>query len=250
MTAFWLGVHRPHWLAELDVPMFVSHRQLAPRCTLPRAAGSWVLDSGGFTEIDKHGRWTTSVDDYVAAVGRYEREIGKLAWAAPMDWMCEEAQLEKTGLTVEDHQRLTVANFLELRGRGPFIPVLQGWEIDDYARCVAMYADAGVDLEQEPLVGVGSICKRESAAEIGRIIVSLQPLRLHGFGVKIRGLQRYGHLLSSADSMSWSMRAAFSPPLPGCTHRNCANCQRYALRWRERIVRQLQRPMLFPTAVA
>ena len=42
-----------------------------------------------------------------------------LEWAAPMDWMCEPAMLARTGLTVEDHQRRTVANFLELRERGP-----------------------------------------------------------------------------------------------------------------------------------
>ncbi len=41
-----------------------------------------------------------------------------LDWA-PMDWMCEPAMLARTGLTVEDHQRRTSANFLELRERGP-----------------------------------------------------------------------------------------------------------------------------------
>jgi len=247
--SFYLGVHRPHWLESAGVPLFVSHRQLRGRATLPRAAAPWVLDSGGFSELSLHSCWlTTTVDEYVEAVARYEREIGNLAWAAPMDWMCEPAMIERTGWNVEFHQRRTVANFIQLRGRGPFIPVLQGWTIDDYARCVAMYGDAGVDLEQEPLVGIGSVCRRESAAEIGRIVASLQPLRLHGFGVKKRGLERYGHLLASADSMAWSFRARRSGPLAGCDHRNCANCLRFALGWRAEVCRMLDQPSFLEVA--
>jgi hypothetical protein len=40
------------------------------------------------------------------------------------------------------------------------------------------------------------------------------------------------------------MRAAFSHPLPGCAQRNCANCPRYALLWRERLLRRIDRPGL------
>lgn len=251
---FYLGTHRPHWLGLLDVPLFVSHRQLAKLKKLPRARTGWALDSGGFTEIDKFGRWVTGVEEYVAAVQRYEREIGNLLWASPMDWMCEEKQLEKTGMTVEDHQRLTVANYLELRGRGPFIPVLQGWSVDDYLRCVAMYADAGVDLQQEPLVGLGSVCKRQDEAEIGRIVMALRGLRIHGFGVKKQGLERYGHLLCSSDSMSWSLGGRFSRRTPGCTHTrrdgspsSCGNCIRFALLWRDEVCRLVDQPNLFAT---
>jgi hypothetical protein len=39
-----------------------------------------------------------------------------------------------TGLTIAEHQRRTTANYVELRGRWPFIPVLQGSTADDYLR--------------------------------------------------------------------------------------------------------------------
>ncbi len=42
-------------------------------------------------------------------------------------------------------------------------------------------------------------------------------------------------MLESADSMAWSYDARRAPALAGCTHRNCANCLEYALRWRRRV---------------
>jgi hypothetical protein len=92
----------------------------------------------------------------------------------------------------------------------------------------------------EPLVGLGSVCRRQATSEIDRIITTLagQGLRLHGFGVKTAGLGRYGWALESADSLAWSYAARREPPLPGHRHKNCANCLAYALAWRERVVRQ------------
>jgi hypothetical protein len=229
---FWLGTHETSWLGRLDVPLFISHRRLMLRRGLPVARGPWALDSGGFTELSMHGRWVTSQEEYVQAVARYQAEIGRLEWAAPQDWMCEPWIIEKTGLSVREHQERTVRSFLELRDRGPFIPVLQGWSLGDYHECVGVYEDAGVDLTAEPLVGVGSVCRRQSEEEIGRIMASLAGLRLHGFGVKKAGLVRYGRFLVSADSMAWSYAARRDFPLPGCRHGSCANCSRYALRWR------------------
>ncbi|HZN72722.1 MAG TPA: hypothetical protein VFC00_13720, partial [Micromonosporaceae bacterium] len=58
---------------------------------------------------------------------------------------------------------------------------------------------------------------------------------------KTLGLIEYGDLLAPADSMAWSFEARrLKHPLPGCTrHRNCANCLRYALAWRTRLIATL-----------
>lgn len=233
---FYLGTHEPLWLERTDVPLFVSFRRFERvRRRLPRALGPWALDSGGFTEIDQHGRWVMGEDEYVEGVRWLAEGVGGLEWAAPMDWMCEPHMVERTGLSVEEHQERTVGNFLRLRDRGPFIPVLQGWTLPDYERCVGLYEAAGVDLRAEPVVGVGSVCRRQHEAEIGRIVRFLQldcGLRLHGFGVKRSGLARFGDALASADSLAWSYRARRSDPLPGCTHKSCANCLAFALEWR------------------
>src|SRR6185436_1359126 len=144
-------------------------------------------------------------------------EIGGLEWVAPMDWMCEPFVLGKTGMDVRIHQVLTVQNFLRLRERlGPLVvPVLQGWTRDDYLWCVGEYDHWGVDLWAEPVVGVGSVCRRQNTHEAARIFRSLSNLNLHGFGVKVDGLESYGDCLTSADSMAWSYRARRSFPLKG-----------------------------------
>jgi hypothetical protein len=243
---FYLGAHRPGWLGTANVPLFVSHRQLAKVKRLPRAIAPWSLDSGAFSEISQHGRWTFGPATYIEAVARYREEIGNLDWAAPMDVMCEPWIREISGLTVRESQERTVQSYLDLRNHGPFIPALQGWDIEDYQQCVALYESAGVDLRALPVVGLGSVCRRQSRKEIGEIVRSLQPLKLHGFGVKIRGLEQYGDMLESADSMAWSFGARFRPPLAGCQHRgSCSNCLRYALQWRAKVIRPLNQCRLF-----
>jgi hypothetical protein len=107
---FYLGTHEVSWLAYDVGPLFVSHRRLARRVRLPRAATSWALDSGGFSELRLYGRWTTEIDEYIEATRRYTEEIGRLDWAASMDWMCDPTVLARTGLTIREHQRRTVAN--------------------------------------------------------------------------------------------------------------------------------------------
>jgi hypothetical protein len=247
MLTFYLGSHQPHWLERTPLPLFISHRRLAGRRTLPKARGWWALDSGGFSELSLFAMWKTSPEDYVSAVVRYDTEIGNLSWAAPQDWMCEPVMLAKTGLTVVEHQRRTIANFAYLTElwdhvsdtESPFMPVLQGWTLADYLRCWDMYAEAGINLSEYEVVGVGSVCRRQATSEIGDILTALyerdergEGTPLHGFGVKLQGLGRYGHLLASADSMAWSFQARREPPLPGCTtHINCANCLVYASAW-------------------
>jgi hypothetical protein len=233
---FFLGTDRPHWL-EVEPYLFISRRTLSKkrRKTFPVATGPWALDSGGFTELSLYGEWRTTEDEYVADVRRFEAEIGSLEWAAPQDWMCEPVMLQKTGLDVAEHQRRTVANFLSLRERlGPLvIPVLQGFERDDYLRCVEMYAAAGADLTQEPTVGLGSVCRRQDTKSAAMIVRALEPIRLHGFGVKKTGLKVYADGLVSADSHAWSVRAWRGERLPECTHRNCCHCLPFARRWRQ-----------------
>lgn len=248
LPLFYLGTHQPHWLWKVSFPLFVSRRTLQRRAVkgLRRATCRWALDSGGFTELSMHGRWTLSPAAYVEQVALYAERIGNLDWAAPQDWMCEPFMVERTGLSVREHQERTVANGLELRSLAPqlrFKYVVQGDTPDSYLRCVDLYRQAGVDLTKETLVGLGSVCRRQSTTEIAALVRELSSagLRLHGFGVKAKGLDLYGPHLASADSLAWSFQARRAPALSGCTgHRNCANCLTYATGYRHRLVNRLR----------
>ncbi|NXY98748.1 hypothetical protein HYE82_31095 [Streptomyces sp. BR123] len=259
---FYLTTHKRHWVRVTAIPLFLKSEHFTQAKTLTAALGPYAVDSGGFTELQKHGRWTRSPQQYIQDLRRIWEHVGPFDWAAPQDWMCEPIvigggqagpnRFAGTGLSVAEHQRRTVANYLELRSLAPdlpIIPVLQGWELSDYERCLALYQQAGVDLTREPTVGLGSVCRRQSTREGITIVTTLASygLRLHGFGFKTLGLAKVGHLMASADSLAWSSHARHRPPLPDHTHKNCANCLPYALAWRDRVLNALptwQQPQL------
>jgi hypothetical protein len=244
VTQFYLGTHMIHWLGQTGVPLFVSDRRLRLRKKLPRALGPWACDSGGFTELSLHGRWQTTPREYVARVRRYRDEIGGMDWAAVQDWMCEPQILAKTGLRVIDHQLLTLRSYLELRDRAPevpWVPVLQGWERGDYLRHAEWYEREGVDLAALPRVGLGSVCRRQTMQIAWRLALTFEAwgYKLHGFGFKTTGLGWIWNVLTSADSLAWSVSAWHSPALPGHTHKACTSCMEFALAWRARMIEQM-----------
>lgn len=159
-------------------------------------------------------------------------------FAAIQDWMCEPFMLDKTNRNLDEHQFFTIKSLLGLREFAPeipWMPVLQGWQCDDYLDHIEQYAAAGINLTAEPVVGVGSICRRQGTKQAARIIraIALQQIRIHAFGVKSDGLDLFGDWIESADSMAWSFVARRRPVLlDGCEgHKNCANCLRWALEW-------------------
>lgn len=246
---FFLGTHHPNHLwdpAATGVDLFVSHGQLRRYKTFKRATTAWACDSRGFTELSQHGRWTITAKEYAAALARYSQEIGGLAWASPMDWMCEPFITAKTGRKVAEHQARTVASVLELRALGaPVIPVLQGWSAGEYLDCAELYDCAGIDLRAEPIVGVGSVCRRQNTMQAEWLMRDLarEGLRLHGFGFKKTGVRACHDVLASADSMAWSYHARREPPDPECRgkRKNCANCLHFAIEWRDSLMESLDR---------
>lgn len=242
---FLVTTHKPDWLTRTDRPLFIADQNLRNRATFPRALGPWVLDSGGFMQLKNTGRWAFTVRQYVQRIAMYQEKIGNLAWAAPMDYMCEDDIRAMTGFRWGDavlmHQHLTTENYMIARQVWPeycdgpclIAPVLQGWKVSEYEGHIDLYGAEGIDLWKQPVVGLGSVCRRSSTPSIIRLVTELSVggIRLHGFGVKREGLRAVGHLLHSADSMAWSMDALHEPPLPGHAHKHCGNCFDYAMQW-------------------
>jgi hypothetical protein len=242
----YLGTHMPSWLWRETPPLCIARQRLEQRnlANLEPMEGAAMLDSGGFTELSKYGRWTWTAREYIELADELHTRLGGFDWIAPQDWMCEPFITAKTGKSVREHQELTVANGIELRSLAPHLPiryVVQGYTVDEYLYCVDLYRSAGIDLAAEPLVGVGSVCRRQDTDEIHDVFRELYGagLSMHGFGVKSAGFKKYGRYLTSADSLAWSFNARREqkPQLEclGRGHINCANCLRYAKRWyRER----------------
>lgn len=247
----------PNWLWSGDMGprrLFVSHNQLRDRkSTFPEATvPGWALDSWGFTVLQKYGQWTVTPREYVEATARYDREIGRMEWAAGQDRMCEypiiyggthdgqryagtrqfidpDRKLSYPQLCLV-HQRLTVENTRELATlwpeysdeEDPYMPTLQG-EVgnpESYLHHAAMYEEAGIHLADYPVVGVGSVCRIQEEPAIRRLAQGLATLNLplHWFGLKLTGLPEVWPHITSHDSFAWSQGARREPRMQGCTH--------------------------------
>lgn len=209
---FYVGLHQPSDAQHFERCM-VSINRLRRRKSEFKV-GEWMMDSGAFTELKDHGRYRSTPSEYANEARRWIGN-GQLAVIVSQDYMCEPFILEKTGLSVEEHQRLTIDRYDELLdlidGDSYVLPVLQGYWPDEYLAHIEQY---GGRLTQGAWVGVGSVCKRNSDVEqieqvLAPIHAARPDLRLHGFGVKLTALQSsiVRNCLYSADSMAWSFSA-------------------------------------------
>ena len=208
---FFTGLHQPsdaHHFAR----SFISVHRLKKRKS-DFIVNDWILDSGAFSTILTHGGYPEPVGCYAEQISRWSR-CGNMLAAVAQDYMCEPSMLEKTGKTVLEHQKMTINRYdclINLIDDVYILPVLQGYDPQEYVRHIKMYGDR---LEQGAWVGVGSVCKRNSTPfTILRVFTAIKKerpdLRLHGFGVKLTVLNFAGvrQRLYSADSMAWSYHA-------------------------------------------
>lgn len=207
---FYVGLHQPSDAKHFE-RAFVSVNRVRHR-RKPIGARSWIMDSGAFTELSTFGHYRHSVEHYAEVINCWAHDPGLIA-AVAQDYMCEPWIVAKTGLSIEEHQRLTIERYDQLL---PLVsvyvmPVLQGYAPADYLRHLEMYGDR---LGQGAYVGVGSVCKRNgNPAAIEKVLSAIKharpDLRLHGFGLKTTslGYADICDLLYSADSMAWSFAA-------------------------------------------
>lgn len=208
---FFVGLHQPSDARHFDAA-FISVNRLRRRKG-PFQVGDWIMDSGAFTEISTHGHYRHGVEEYAAEIRRWARN-GTLLAAVSQDWMCEPWIVAKTGLSVHEHQRLTIERYDALLAEmtGVYIlPVLQGYAPADYVAHLAMYGDR---LARGQWVGVGSVCKRNGdPKQVAAVLLAIKgarpDLQLHGFGLKTTALADplVRSLLATADSMAWSFHA-------------------------------------------
>lgn len=211
---FFTGMHHPVDASKVPAACVSAHALVLRKSGFP--AKRWILDSGAFQTLDIHGSYPEPVANYAALIRRFANN-GRLLAAVSQDYMCESYMLEKTGLSIAEHQQLTIRRYDELLTCGTdgvyVMPVLQGYEPQDYVSHIWQY---GLRLAPRAWVGVGSMCKRNGnpgAVEVVLLAIkrARPDLRLHGFGIKVTALARQlvRDLLFSADSMAWSYAARY-----------------------------------------
>ena len=209
---FFVGLHQPSDAHRVE-SAFISVHRIAKRKASFKV-GDWIMDSGAFSTILKHKGYPNAPEAYAEQIKRWSTN-GNLLAAVTQDYMCEEHMLKLTGMTVEQHQRLTVERYDAIKacdlGGVYLMPVLQGYTPAEYVTHLEMYGDR---LQKGAWVGVGSVCKRNSnPSAIEEVLLAIKQhrpdLKLHGFGVKTTALgsEIVRSLLSTADSMAWSYSA-------------------------------------------
>ena len=165
------------------------------------------IDSGGYSLMLNTGEHDP-VDEYFEFVREWDASV-----AALQDYPCEPEILDEYDRTVRDHQERTVEraaeNLAYIQDHGinaEPMAVLQGWETEDYLRCIDRFRDAGVLTDR---IGIGSVCRRGAEEDIREVVTTvareLPSHDLHAFGVKQTVLE-YGSVrdaLDSVDSAAW-----------------------------------------------
>ena len=209
---FFTGLHQPSDAQHFDAS-FVSINRIRNRKSAFKV-GDWIMDSGAFTAIKTHGGYLEPASVYAAEIKRWAKN-GNLLAAVAQDYMCESVMLERTGMTIPQHQALTIDRYDDLvacdTGGVYIMPVLQGYNPQDYVSHIRQYGDR---LAQGAWVGVGSVCKRNGDVRaIEGVLLAIHrerpDLLLHGFGLKTTALSSglVQELLYTADSMAWSFAA-------------------------------------------
>lgn len=191
----------------------------------------WIMDSGAFTQIaSPPHRFKMDVYEYAKMIKRFST-CGELECAITQDYMCEPNVREDTNRTIARNQRDSVARYFELvqavRSIGcntPIMPVLQGWEPEDYTAHLDMYCKEWrtrhydlarrFDRRIRPIeiperFGLGTMCKRNGHPDkVVEILDEISPY-LKGFKVHALGLKktacadsRVARMIYSSDSQA------------------------------------------------
>ncbi len=226
-----------------------------------------ALDSAGFTAMlgwakkgsqpGIEGIYPWSITEYTSVVAGL---AGACSWWSQPDFCCEPAiaadraerqrRVEMTARTLRQclqetwiREELARATFDREKDNSrrrrliiaesirPPVPVLQGYEVDDYKRSADLLQQAWEPWEKQygcALIGLGSVCrrhlhdKRHGVLAILRGIEDLVPAgaKLHLFGVKGTALQILSEhpLVVSADSMSYDFQARMSAAKSGTSN--------------------------------
>ena len=180
------------------------------RTRLPETVERVILDSGGFSFFSRWGDYPFTLEQYLDLV-YYIKDIHPLFRVVTLDYPCEPEIDRSQLMTNEERINKTVSNTVRCFDSDntlPWLPVIQGYTIQEYLSCIDKYKDAGV---MSDYWAIGSICSRKgSPYQIRNILATIkkhhESKKIHSFGLSLKYLAdpQVFHSIYSSDSSAWN----------------------------------------------
>jgi hypothetical protein len=164
-----------------------------------------MLDSGGFSFLNRFGDYPFGVDTFVDWYQMMmDANNKKISFISTPDYPCEE-EITRTCKLKTNYERIiaTVDKAVECYDKHPdvpWMPVIQGYEPSEYEMCLSLYRCKGIKPKK---FAVGSMCRRTNIKKIEYHIKNLIEYGLkeeiHIFGLCIRGMKSK-YLFDNVDS--------------------------------------------------
>lgn len=205
MKKFYVGMFNLYDCHLFD-RSFVSANRLWKRRSLFKV-NDWIMDSGAFSEIEKHGKFIHPKEEYLDVYLKFLPDF-----FVSQDYLVFSQDSQQV---IKNKQRETIERFEWFRSKtDKVIPVIHGNTPKEYIEHLKAY-----DFPQNAYIGVGSLVPKGIGLKtwILEEVKSKRPdLRLHCFGFKKTELlnQRIRKLVYSADSMAWSFIARMNGRSP------------------------------------
>ncbi len=181
--------------------------------TPPKTARVLFVDSGGFPSSFLYNGYNKSDEEYLNFVLKHDA-----TYFALRDYPCEVQIIKKHDTTPENQILRTVEHHIKLLDlsedyglEGRAVPVLQGWETDEYLYCLDLFREHGLIRDY---MAIGSLCRRHAEKQIRKIILTVRQelpdwVKLHAFGTKISVLRNKAvwDAIYSVDSGAWDFDA-------------------------------------------
>lgn len=201
------------------VKILVNYATHGPKPPLPNNMETLFVDAGGYGILTKQ-------KDYPFSPETYFRDLQTLQpnyWGS-MDYPCHPPFLKRLGRTVPDQIEATLNNQVTIiehelfdQVPGQFIPIIQGWDLDEYIYCIDRMRDR--DLLTDYMT-VGSLKRPRKGANgpnytkhlILQLANELPQTRFHIFGLTLLVLADplVTPAIYSGDSSSWQFEHKFT----------------------------------------
>lgn len=220
--------------SNVSVNLITSYSQIYKQSrntiSIPSNHKNLMIDSGAYDFIiKKKGGYPYEPKEYFQKIYdlyHHKDEILPLNYLVSMDLICNPVlnntdhknNLSKIKKTINNTIKL-FRLFEEKNPQFKLVPVIQGYRIDEYEKCVQGLIDTNI-LSSNQKVGIGSLANRKKVSEIRSVVKAvsdkliennLKDVKIHLFGITLNAIknQEIAQIISSFDSFSWTFPYRF-----------------------------------------